>query len=210
MTQGVNLRMPADAQRRSGPSDSATVKSLQGLSSEEVAIRAAERGHLDGLGEFVARTLLLDIFRGDGYRGNVRTLKADLERWQIRCRPSDGCPSTADLKAAVSDGRIMISSEQLPDVAALSRIRSPHERRFAAKELLSREDERRRHLERLDIMIEREARLSDTRLERIERVLDDIDTVIGPERPLDLGLDGLSDDLERRRQQARRWPGALS
>lgn len=199
--------------RGSEPPDWESAQRLGELSSEEVAIAVVQSGALDGVTAHVGRTLLLKLFQASGYAGNVRTLKADLERWEIECRRSDGCPSTADLRAAVEDGRIMVSSENVPGAAALSRIKSPHERRFAAKGMLRREDQIRQHLERLSARVDRESRASETRRERIERVLDDIAEQIGPERPLDLNLDGFVDqqavEAERHRRQARRWPFAL-
>ena len=207
---------PDGRRQRPEPADWKIAQRLGDLSSEEVVIAVVQSGAFDGTAAYIGRTRLLKLFQASGYTGNVRTLKADLERWEIEYRPSDGCPSTADLRAAVEDGRIMVSSENVPGAATLSRIKSPHERRITAKRMLHREGQILQHLERLAATVDREARSSETRRDRIERVLDDIAEQIGPERPLlsDLDLAAFVDrqaaEAEHRRRQARRWPVALA
>lgn len=152
-------------------------------SAEETLIRAVENGDLDAdrVPEYLGRSTLLDLLRSYGYKGNVRHLKAALDRWDIKCRAADRCPSTADLRAAVADGRVEVNRGGLTGVGNLRRIQPLSRRRIAAQRMMEQENTMlRQHQRRID-QEQREIAFRQDRVEQIQAVLDEITAEIGPD-----------------------------
>lgn len=181
-------------------------------SVEETLIRAVENGELDTgrVPEYLGRSTLLDLLRSYGYQGHVRGLKAALDRWDIKCRATDRCPSTADLRAAAADGRVEVNKSSLTGVGNLRSIQPLSRRRIAAQRMMEQEKSMLRHHQRRIDQEQRDLDYRQGRVDLIQAVLDEIAAEIGPERDLGEDLQRFQDAMEERRRAAlRRWPPTL-
>ena len=181
-------------------------------SVEETLIRAVENGELDTdrVPTYLGRSTLLDLLRRYGYKGNVRGLKAALDLWDIKCRATDRCPATADLRAAVADGRVEVNKSSLTGVGNLRSIQPLSRRRITAQRMMEREKSMLRHHQRRIDREQRDLDYRQGRVDLIQVVLDEIAAEIGPERDLGEDLQRSQDTMEERRRAAlRRWPPTL-
>ena len=150
---------------------------MNGLTIDDAMVALVGSGELEEgrVQDFMGRTGLLDMARRHGYEGTggLRDLAAAIDRWRVETG-RHGRVSTADLRAAVEDGRIVPTARVYEsDWAQMMGTTDLDERLQMATAIKDRLTGLNRYYEQ--------------RLARINEVLDAIDA----QRPVRLSLEAL-------------------